>query len=58
MTTPHTFFTLRFELDDDFDDEPDEDDDDFDEDDDDGDEEESDDEDIETWQVAQITRCR
>ena len=57
MTTPLNFFAPRFELDDDFDDEP-EDDDDFDEDDDDGDEEDEEDEDVETWQVNDMRGCR
>jgi hypothetical protein len=58
MTTSHAFFTPRFELDDDFDDEPEEDDDDFDEDDEEGEDQDDEDEDVETWQVARVTRCR
>jgi len=60
MTTPFTFVAPHFELDDDFDDEPDDDDDFDDEDGDDEDEDDNDDEDedVETWQVAESGRCR
>ena len=53
---PAARITSRFELDDDVDDDV-EDDDDVDEDDDE-DEEDDEDEDVETWQVAQMGRCR